>query len=368
MSVPVMRAVDLGHWDEAISRLPGRHLLQAGLWAGFKSRYGWKAYPLTWVNAGEECVAAAMLLQRRIGPGLSMLYIPRGPILDWSDRVVRQAVIADLEKYCRQSRAIYLKFDPELILGYGEPGEEGGQVNAVSGDVEAEWLMRGWRRSENQVQFRNTVWLDLSGDEQAWLDSMKQKTRYNLRLAERKGVVVRRGSEKDFHTLYRMYAETSVRDGFVIRDETYYTRLWTDFMAHDQAMPLIAEVGGEPIAGLFLFWYGQRAWYLYGMSTAEHREKMPNYLLQWEAMRLAKEKGALIYDLWGAPDHFDETDSMWGVYKFKRGLGGRVIRTTGAWDFIHRRVAYQLTAKIMPRILEWMRQRRNIKTQQEVST
>ena len=136
-----------------------------------------------------------------------------------------------------------------------------------------------------------------------------------------------------------MYAETSVRDGFVIRDEGYYRTVWEIFMpkpissqspiSNSFREPLIAEVDGEPVAAIFVFYFAGRAYYVYGMSRNAHREKMPTYLLQWEAMKRAKAKGCSVYDLWGAPDVFDESDSMWGVYRFKEGLGGKVVRTLG---------------------------------------
>jgi lipid II:glycine glycyltransferase (peptidoglycan interpeptide bridge formation enzyme) len=196
---------------------------------------------------------------------------------------------------------------------------------------------------------------------------MKQKTRYNIRLSERKGVSVRKGDAQDLPLLYRMYAETSVRDGFVIRDEHYYLTLWNSFLQQGLAQPLIAEVEGEPVAGVMIFLFGERAWYLYGMSREAHREKMPSYLLQWEAMRLAKARGCREYDLWGAPDVFDESDSMWGVFRFKEGLGGRVVRTAGAWDYPSRPLLYTLYTRVLPAVLDRMRSRRQARTRQEVA-
>lgn len=133
------------------------------------------------------------------------------------------------------------------------------------------------------------------------------------------------------------------------------------------AEPLIAEVDGEPIAGIFLFYFAGRAWYLYGMSRQAHREKMPNYLLQWEAMRHARAHGCTQYDLWGAPDVFDESDSMWGVFRFKEGLGGQVVRTAGAWDYPARPIVYFAYTRVLPRILDFMRHRGRAHTRQEVA-
>ncbi len=130
---------------------------------------------------------------------------------------------------------------------------------------------------------------------------------------------------------------------------------------------MIAEVENEPVAAIFLFMFAGRAYYVYGMSRNLHREKMPTYLLQWEAMKCAKASGCGVYDLWGAPEVFDESDSMWGVYRFKEGLGGEVIRTLGAYDFAPTKLWYKLYADIMPRVLDVMRSRGKEKTKQGLS-
>jgi lipid II:glycine glycyltransferase (peptidoglycan interpeptide bridge formation enzyme) len=173
-----------------------------------------------------------------------------------------------------------------------------------------------------------------------------------------------------------MYAETSVRDGFVIREEGYYQTVWTLFMSNVErltfnvsynspcAIPLIAEVDHEPVAAIFVFMFAGRAYYVYGMSREAHREKMPTYLLQWEAMKRAKAAGCTVYDLWGAPEVFDESDSMWGVYRFKEGMGGQVVRTLGAWDYAPNPLWYKLYAEVMPRLLDVMRSRGREKTKQ----
>ncbi len=201
-------------------------------------------------------------------------------------------------------------------------------------------------------------------DEEALLARMKAKTRYNIRLAERRGVTVRVGGVEDIDLLYRMYAHTSVRDDFLIRSKDYYTLVWRTFFEAGLAEPLIAEVEGEPVGAVVIFTFGKQSWYIYGMSLDEHREKMFTYRLQWEAMLRAKVKGCTLYDLWGAPDEFDESDPMWGVYRFKDGFGGTVLRTLGAWDYPVRPFIYWLYNRILPKILNWMRRRGKSETKQ----
>lgn len=380
---------NISQWNKLISSLPNPHLLQTWEWSQFKAKYGWEPNYVIWskksyrsytsdlldeldVSDLSDVVAAAMLLKRRIpirgmAAKLCILYIPKGPLMDWSDEPLRERVLDDLQVFAKRQGAIFLKIDPDVALGTGVPGGEGDVIDNGGQAVRSALKRRGWRFSSDQIQFRNTVLIDLSASEDELLKRMKQKTRYNIRLAGRKGVAVRAGAMDDLSMLYKMYAETSVRDGFVIRDESYYRTVWESFIKKGMAEPLIAEVDGKPVAALMLFWFAGRAYYIYGMSRGVHREKMPTYLLQWEAMRRARAAGCVAYDLWGAPDIFDESDSMWGVFRFKQGLGGQVLRTLGAWDFTPRPFMYKLYSRILPRVLAVMRLRGKARTRQTVA-
>lgn len=348
-------------WDDLIASFPGPHILQTWEWGLVKSSFGWDMHPYVWQNPHHEVAAAALVLRRTIPvPGfagrLRVLYLPKGPLLmDWGDESVRHQVLDDLGELAGQERAIFVKIDPDVPLGTGVPDQADFHNNSVGQNVESELKNRGWVYSYDQVQFRNTVILDLTPPEDTILANMKQKTRYNIRLSARKGVAVRSGNLSDLDELYRMYAETSLRDGFVIRDQGYYRTLWSTFFEAGMVEPLIAEVDGEAIAALMLFYFAGRAWYLNGMSRKAHREKMPNYLLQWEAIRKAKAVGCITYDLWGAPDIFDERDPMWGVYRFKSGLGGRVVRHIGAWDLPVNSLLYPLYTRVLPRAMDILR-------------
>lgn len=359
-------------WNELISTLPAAHILQTWEWGQFKGQYGWQPVRLAWRDASGAPVAAAQILVRtirpgRMGPALRVAYIPRGPLMDWKDAALRARILADLEGYAKTQRVIFIKMDPEILLGNGIPGEADA-VQSDHGETALEDLrQRHWFYSSEQIQFRNTVWIDLDGSEEDWLSRMRQKTRYNIRLAFRKGVSIRKGTCDDLGLLYRMYAETSLRDGFVIRSEDYYRQAWGNFYQAGMTDFLIASVNKEPVAGLILYSFAGRAWYLYGMSREAHREKMPNYLLQWEAMQCAKARNCRIYDLWGAPDEFTPLDSMWGVYRFKEGFGGQVIRTAGAWDFPVQKVIYPLYTQVLPRVLAFMRRRGVERTRREVT-
>ena len=360
--------MDKTTWNTLINNLPSPHLLQSWEWGEVKAQFGWVPHYKTWETDG-KLVAAALVLERTVTFGgfsanLRMHYTPKGPLLaDWEDAELRKRVLADLQKFARQRAAFLLKIDPDVPVGTGEPGAEDAQEGLVGVQLIEELKGDGWHFSNEQVQFRNTMLIDLRAEEDDLLMAMKSKTRYNIRLADRKGVQVRVGTENDLPMLYSMYAETAVRDGFAIRGKEYYLAVWRTFLSSGKLAPLIAEVEGEPVAGLMLFFFGDTAYYLHGMSRDLHRNLMPTYLLQWEAIRQAKARGCTTYDLWGAPDVFDESDSMWGVYRFKTGLAATPLRTIGAWDRPLRPLVFNLYSKVWPRIMSLLRSRGRAKTE-----
>jgi lipid II:glycine glycyltransferase (peptidoglycan interpeptide bridge formation enzyme) len=359
-------------WNAALLSLPNPTLLQTYQWGEAKAPFGWQPFHKLWHDSSGEVEAAALVLKRGlrlggIGPEACMLYVPKGPILrDWADAGLRARVIADLTELAREHAAFLLKIEPELPVGRGLPGAPGAQEGLIGVSVREELQAGGWRFSNEQIQFRNTVLVDLTPNEDDILMNMKSKTRYNIRLAARKGVTVRRGAAADFDMLFTMYAETAIRDGFTIRARDYYLHVWNTFWDAGLLTPLIAEAEGQPLAGLMLFDFGSTAWYIYGMSRDLHRNLMPTYLIQWEAMRAAKEQGCTVYDMWGAPIVFDESDDLWGVYRFKDGFGGHVLRTVGAWDLPLRPLIYTAYAQILPRLIALMRLRGDAETRQQV--
>jgi lipid II:glycine glycyltransferase (peptidoglycan interpeptide bridge formation enzyme) len=144
---------------------------------------------------------------------------------------------------------------------------------------------------------------------------------------------------------------TGGRDGFGVHSHEYYRRAYELFHSTGLCELLVAEFENKSLAALMVFARGRRAWYIYGASNDEERNRMPTYLLQWEAMRWARSKGAEEYDLWGVPDENESTleaqfenrdDGLWGVYRFKRGFGGGLKRAAQAMDKIYDPLLYQL--------------------------
>ncbi|HJW84374.1 MAG TPA: peptidoglycan bridge formation glycyltransferase FemA/FemB family protein [Anaerolineae bacterium] len=357
-ALPTSRLIDdHAEWNATLASLPVHHVLQSWEWGQFKSRWGWQARYVLFESDGHP--RAAALILRRWLPllGLGVMYVPKGPALDYADAALVESVLAEIEAIARRERAIFVKIDPDVPhpptpsprLGEGER-------------VVAQMVRRGWRFSAEQIQFRNTVLLDVTPPEEELLAAMKPKTRYNIRLASKKGVSVRAGGIEDLDALYAMYAETARRDAFIIRPIEYYRDAWSSCMSAGLAQPLIAEAEGQAIAGLIVFRFGARAWYMYGMSREAHRDRMPNHLLQWEAIRWARSRGCAVYDWWGAPDELNQADPMWGVYRFKQGFGGKFTAHIGAYDSPASKFWYWIYSVVMPRVLDVMRgrHRRNL--------
>jgi peptidoglycan pentaglycine glycine transferase (the first glycine) len=343
-------------WNDALRSLPCAHVLQTWEWGEFKRvTTGWHPLRLAFRQGG-DIAAMASIGVRSIGP-LKVMYVPKGPALNDEDVSLREAVLDHLQQIARQQRAIWLKIDPDVIAATGVPGEPDDTPHPAGQALTQALQARGWQFSAEQVQFRNTITVDLTQSEDDLLAQMSANTRRKVRTGAKKGVTIRAGTLDDLDTLYALYRVTGQRDDFLIRPLEYYRQAWQVFMQAGLAHALIAEFEGQPIAHVILFHFGRKCWYFYGASANDERQRMPNYALQWEAMRWAKAQGYALYDMWGAPDIFDESDSMWGVYEFKRGFRGTVTRHIGAWDYAPSPLLYRAYTEAWPRLLKWMKRR-----------
>ena len=192
------------------------------------------------------------------------------------------------------------------------------------------------RFAPDNIQPPDTVLVDLTATEDEILGRMKSKWRYNIRLAEKKGVEVRRGAVKDIEIFYDLYKTTSRRDGIAIHNKEYYLDLLErgqSVASKDTRVDLyIASYQGEPLAAIITLFAGVEAVYLYGASSNSHRNLMPAYLLQWVAIKDAKAAGCKVYDMYGIPPTDDEGHPMHGLYRFKTGFGGKIVHRPGSLD------------------------------------
>lgn len=319
-----MPIVSLADWNQFLAAHPNAHLLQTGEWGELKSAFGWKPVRVVSGKAGVQ------ILFRRLPLGFSIGYIPKAN----PDR----SLWNEIDSACRRNRAIFLKLEPDAWEDSALPKGDG----------------LGVRVSPHNIQPPRTIIVDISGSEEDILARMKQKTRYNIRLAEKKGVVVR--GWDDLKSFHKMMLVTGGRDRFGVHSFEYYTQAYALMHPKQMCEILLAEYEGKQLAALFVARHGNRAYYLYGASTDEERNRMPTYLLQWEAMKWAKAHGCGAYDLWGVPDEDEATleanfekrnDGLWGVYRFKRGFGGEIKRAVQAMDKVYNPLLYWAYLKVL---------------------
>jgi len=312
-------------WDVFVARWPDGHLFQTSPWGALKGRFGWGVERVA-LSRGDAIVAGAQMLYRPLPLGLTLGYVPKGPLVDWRDDQAVTALLGAMRCIARRRGAFCLKLEPDL---------------ADDPTLASRLVHHGLRPSPQTVQPRSTLVVDLDRGEDQILSGMKSKCRYNIRLAARKGVVTREGSVSDLPAFQRLMQETAERDDFAVHSADYYHAAYDLFVPSGQARLLLASYEGAILAGIMVFALGSKAWYMYGASSNQHRNLMPNHLLQWEAIRWARARGCLTYDLWGIPDQSVEvlekdftrrSDGLWGVYRFKRGFGGRLVRYLGAYD------------------------------------
>jgi len=315
-------------WDAYLDKHPDAHILQTSAWGELKADFGWE----TEVVQKEGC--GALVLFRKLPLGLRIAYIPKGPVgKNW------QSLWPAVDELCRQKGAIFLKVEPDAL---------------EDEQTALEPAFEGFESGVKPIQPGQTIIISLEGEEEDWMARMKQKTRYNIRLAKRKDVEVRETDDLD--VFQNLMNATGERDGFGVHSKAYYQKAYTLFKSTGASSILLASYEGKPLAAMMVFARGKRAWYFYGASNNEERNRMPTYLLQWEAMRWAAARGCIAYDLWGVPDapleeleaNFTKRhDGLWGVYRFKRGFGGQLLRSAGAWDRVYSPLMYRVYQRYM---------------------
>lgn len=324
---------DTAIWDQYV-RTHNGHVLQSFAWGELKSRFGWRVERYAWGSEGIT-FAAAQVLYRDLAPALRVAYLPRGPVLSLQNP-------GEIAEFLDALRLRIQKHGTFLWI------------------VEPDWLREdprtallsaaGLVSTSQTIQPPTTIHLDLTPDLDAILVGMKSKWRYNIRLAERKGVRVRQGTREDLSALHALMRVTGERDHFAIHGEAYYRAAFELLTADDSACVLVAEYEGKPLAMIFVTAFAHEAIYLYGASGNEERNRMPNHALHWAAIQWAKARGCTRYDWWGIPANVSEatnTDDKAAdaslpdtLYQFKQGFGGQVVLYGGAWEKIFNPALY----------------------------
>jgi peptidoglycan pentaglycine glycine transferase (the first glycine) len=310
-------------WDAAVSAAGG-NLLQSWRWGAFKQHFGWEVERVA-VERGAGLALAQVLFRRRAG--LSIGYIPRGPVVTAGDEESLRLLWQEIDAVARRRRAITTIVEPDGVL---PPAPVRGVTVASRA---------------GHIQPGRTVKVPLTTDDEL-LGQMHQKTRYNVRLAQRRGVTCRVSdmSDEALRLFYELLEDTSVRNAFGIHSADYYREFHRQF--GDDAVLLFAEHEGRAVAGVVAVAFGDEAIYMYGASSTKDRAHGAGFLVQFEAMRWARERGCRRYDLWGIPvldppttkiDNGDRiagtTGSDWrGLYEFKTRFGGEIITYPAAFE------------------------------------
>lgn len=315
-------------WDEFIADSPNSPILQSWEWGEVKAGANWEPLRLA-VSEGGKIRAAIQILKRRLPyVGRSFFYAPRGPVLDLKDESALDFLLAEIRKLAKKHKAIALKIDPEI--------EENDPAVAIL-------KKRGFKPQKKQIQPRVTLFINLEKSLDELLKNFEEKTRYNVRLSEKKGVKVSR--DQGVEIFYSIYQETAKRDNFLIHPKSYYRKIFELMGKTGLAQVFVAYLGDEPIAAVFIFCFGSRVWYMYGASKSEHRNVMPNHALHWEVIKWAKEKGYKLYDLWGIPVKLDPQHPLFGVHRFKKGFNGDLKKFVGVMDLVYDPILYYIFDK-----------------------
>ncbi|GAC1402077.1 MAG: peptidoglycan bridge formation glycyltransferase FemA/FemB family protein [Chloroflexota bacterium] len=353
MSITVRSWDDPISWNQFVASTPSAHFQQSWEWGDLAPDLGGRAVRLGAVNGGTLVGAAQIIISNVRQTKSTSFYIPRGPAVHTPDIGVLGPLLDRARLLGQQCSAVGIKVEP----------------NASTGDTE--WLSAlqslGLKQSFPPIQPRSSWLLDISRDADTLLSSMKQKTRYNIRLAARKGVQVEEGTPADLKAFYDLYRETAERDDFFIQPLPVYERMFAAFWAADNFCLLLARYEEQLIAAVTLVRFGETCWYLHGASGGKHRNLMAPYLLQWEAIQHAKRWGAHLYDFRAVPDLLDESQDMFGVYRFKEGFGGYHFMTLPAYATPYRSGMYgiwQAVSRMRFELEAWKRRRRGLPRRQ----
>ena len=335
-----MTAVDPGEWDAFVeANDPGSYLQMSG-WATVKAVNGWTAQRVT--SADGAPIGAQILVRRPHPMPWGFAYAPRGPVAcGWTAEAVGAFTTAVREGLpASAGRISHVRIDPEIEAdGPLDPG----------GALRRALRVAGWRPAA-PIQPNATRIVDLRRDEDALWGDLRKKWRQYVNKARTGGLTVVEADGTRLGDFYRIYQETAVRAGFLIRAESAYRDVWDAYAPSGHARLLFAETAtGEPQATLLLVRAGPRVVEPYGGMTAAGAESRANYLLKWEAIRSSREAGATSYDLWGL--------ATGGIAHFKTGFGGREVRYIGAWDLVLSplgRQAYELGQRVR---VQWSRRR-----------
>lgn len=336
-------------WRDFVAASPYGDVLQCIEWGAVK-RPEWYPLPVALEAAGRYD-ATALVLRRDLGrTGHSFFYLPRGPILDWDRPGVAESMMGRLKELAGPHKAAFIKIDP--CVPDDTPGfkEKIGALGFVPSPDAAGHF--------GGTQPRCNMKLSLKGSLDDIQARFHQKWRYNIRLATKKGVEVHMSSEKrDLKVFHDIYKVTSDRNEFTGRPLSYFEKMW-DALAPAGLMKLfVVYHDSVPLSAAICFLLPPQCWYVYGASSNQGRNLMPNHLMQWTMIQWAKENGCTLYDFRGVPDpeHGDIPPEEEGLVRFKSGFGAEMIRYAGEYDLVLNRKVYWAWTNMLPKVKVMLR-------------
>lgn len=295
------------------------HFLQSPEWANVKS--DWINEVILAEDEDGNIKGSMSLLIRKFKNITSIMYSPRGPVCNVHDRETFKKLVSDAKELAKKYKSFIFRLDPDI-------SNTDDEFKSIAKEI-------GFKIKEDVKDFNEVIQpryvfrLNVKNKtEEELLKSFHEKTRYNIRLAEKKGVTVTEGKREDLKIFHKIMIETGVRDDFLIRPLSYFEKMY-DELAPKYMKLLIAVYEEKPIAAVIPIIYGNKVWYLYGASSNEYRNVMPNYLLQWEMIKIAIKNNCDIYDFRGVSGHVDENHPQYGIYKFKKGFNGEFVEFVG---------------------------------------
>jgi lipid II:glycine glycyltransferase (peptidoglycan interpeptide bridge formation enzyme) len=318
-------------YDAFIGSSPLADVMQSWAWGEVKSASGWTPHRLLVEDAGRVIAAGQLLETRPVRGAPPLLYCPRGPVLDYTSTGTLSAFLEAVRS--RSGKAFLFKCDPAIDASSPE-----------AKTIAAAGLRKAGGGGFGGVQPAAVMVLDLEPGLEKVHEGFHRKWRYNIRLAERKGVEVSAAGREDLETFYDLLLETARRDKFFVRGRDYFARLYDVLHPRGQLAMFLTRYEGLPIAGAMLLCFGSRATYTYGASSNEHRNVMPNHLMQWRMIEWAFARGYRIYDFRGvSPVRNGKPieEHIAGLNRFKEGFGARYVEYAGEWDLPLRPIVYQ---------------------------
>lgn len=276
-----------------------------------------------------------------------LAYVPYGPEVEPSENN-QGAFLEELSEILKSylpKNCIALRYDLNWEShwckeeDFDEDGTWIGLPKSEFQEIKLNYGTCNWnlRKANTNILPANTIVLDLTQKESDLLQRMKPKTRYNIKLALRKGVEVRSMGIEGLKIWYDLYHETALRNGLFINDYLYFETMFASKMEGEdnevKVQLLVAYYDGIPLSAMFLVLSSYRATYLYGASSSQMRNVMSTYALQWKAIQIAKANNCFEYDMFGIAPSPNPSHPMYGLYKFKQGFGGEIYHQLGCWDY-----------------------------------